>query len=86
MISKARFSEDVWREVADLGLTVIDRALQLEPDYIDAVAVKALLLRAKGRIERDPALKNALMKEGAVMAKRAPAMRALKEPPDRFEK
>jgi len=85
VIAKEPFSKDVWRELADLGLTAIDRALRLEPDYIDAVVVKALLIRAKGRIERDPALANALMEEGAVLAKRAQAMRALKESLDRFE-
>jgi tetratricopeptide (TPR) repeat protein len=41
-------------EVADLGLAATARAIELEPDYAEAMAYHNLLLRQKARLEPDP--------------------------------
>jgi tetratricopeptide (TPR) repeat protein len=40
--------------MADLGLKATARAIELEPDYAEAMAYHNLLLREKGRLEPDP--------------------------------
>jgi tetratricopeptide (TPR) repeat protein len=47
----------------ELGLEADDKALQLKPDYIDALVFKGLLLRSKALLVKDPAQQAALLKE-----------------------
>ncbi|MEI6667813.1 MAG: tetratricopeptide repeat protein [Acidobacteriota bacterium] len=45
------------------GLVAIDRALQLKPDYMEAVTYKGLLLRVQATLEKDVAKQTSLIKE-----------------------
>ncbi len=47
----------------ELGLQAEDKALQLKPDYVDALTYKNLLLRSKALLIKDPAQQQALIKE-----------------------
>ncbi|MCK7478261.1 MAG: hypothetical protein M0C28_13275 [Candidatus Moduliflexus flocculans] len=41
----------------------VDKALQLKPDYMEALTYKNLLLRLQANLEKDPAKQQALLKE-----------------------
>ena len=47
----------------ELGLQASDKALQLKPDYSEALAYKNLLLRSKALVIKDPAQQQALIRE-----------------------
>lgn len=53
------------------GLQAEDKALQLKPDYVDALTFKGLLLRQQALIEKDPAKQQALIKEAEGLANKA---------------
>ena len=46
--------DDQKRTYIDAGLAAEDRALAINPDYVDALVYKNILLRLKGNIEKDP--------------------------------
>jgi hypothetical protein len=43
------------KEILDFGMAQLDRAIQLNPDYFEAMLYKNLLFRQYVRIEPDPA-------------------------------
>ena len=43
------------KEILDFGMAQLDRAIQLNPDYFEAMLYKNLLYRQYVRIESDPA-------------------------------
>jgi tetratricopeptide (TPR) repeat protein len=45
------------------GLEQVDKALQLKPDYMEALTYKNLLLRLQANLEKDQARQSALLKE-----------------------
>jgi cytochrome c-type biogenesis protein CcmH/NrfG len=45
------------------GVEQIDKALQLKPDYMEALTYKNLLLRLQANLEKDPAIQQTLIKE-----------------------
>jgi tetratricopeptide (TPR) repeat protein len=47
----------------ELGLSAEDKALQLKPDYVDALTYKNLLLRSKALVVKNPAEQQALLAE-----------------------
>ncbi len=62
----------------DLGLAAEDKALQLKPDYIDALTYKNLLLRSKALLIKDPAQQQALLKQADQLRDRAIDLRKKK--------
>jgi len=60
------------------GTTAIDHALQLKPDYVEAIVYKGLLLRLQANLEKDPAKQQALLKEAQTLSEKANAMRKAK--------
>ena len=54
--------EDKMRYI-DEGLKAADKALELKPDYVDALTYKNLLLRAQALVVKDPGKQAALLKE-----------------------
>jgi len=57
------------------GLTAVDKALELKPDYFEALTYKGLLLRAQALLEKVPAKQQALVKEADQFRDRATAVR-----------
>jgi tetratricopeptide (TPR) repeat protein len=45
------------------GLGAIDKAIQIRPDYVEALVYKNLLLRLQANLETNPARQQALIKE-----------------------
>ena len=45
------------------GIEAVDKAIQIKPDYMEAVAYKNLLLRLQANLEKDPAKQQALLRE-----------------------
>ncbi|MDP9323259.1 MAG: TonB family protein [Acidobacteriota bacterium] len=53
------------------GIAATDRALTLDPDYLNALTYKNLLLRMRANLETDPFLKQQLIVEADVLRSRA---------------
>jgi tetratricopeptide (TPR) repeat protein len=53
------------------GLEAVDKALALNKDYTDALVYKGLLLRVQARLEKDPKVQQALIKEAETYSARA---------------
>ncbi|HKT82049.1 MAG TPA: tetratricopeptide repeat protein [Vicinamibacterales bacterium] len=53
------------------GLAASDKAIQLKPDYVDAIVFKGLLLRQQALLEKDPAKQTALVNEAKALSEKA---------------
>jgi tetratricopeptide (TPR) repeat protein len=60
------------------GLAAIDKALQLNPNYIDALVYKGLLLRLEANMEKDPKKQADEMKEAVALHDKAEDLRKQK--------
>ena len=60
------------------GLDAVEHALQIKPDYIEALVYKGLLLRSQAILEKDPAKQQALLKEAEQLSEKANALRKQK--------
>jgi tetratricopeptide (TPR) repeat protein len=60
------------------GLEAVDHALQLKPDYMEALVYKNLLLRSEALLEKDKAKQDALLKEADKLRDRAQELRKQK--------
>ena len=60
------------------GMAAVEHALQLKPDYVEAIVYKGLLLRLQANLEKDPAKQQALLKEATALSEKANAMRKAK--------
>lgn len=67
---------NVGREYTIDGIAATNRALELNPDYFEAVAYKNLLLRQQARYERDPAVQKKLIAEADQLLERAKELQA----------
>jgi tetratricopeptide (TPR) repeat protein len=66
------------RASVEKGLTAVDKALQIRPDYMEAMTYKGLLLRVQALIEKDPAKQQALLKEANTLHDKAEDLRKRK--------
>ena len=64
-------SADERRGYIDRGIAAEDRALAADPDYVEALVYKNILLRTKATMESDPAVKAALVREADALRNRA---------------
>jgi len=55
----------------DAGISATDRALGYDPDYVDALTYKNILLRMKANAEADPAIRQTLLAEADALRNRA---------------
>jgi tetratricopeptide (TPR) repeat protein len=60
------------------GMEAIDKALQIRPDYFEALTYKNLLLRQQALVERNPAKQKALLAEADKLRDRAIEVQNLK--------
>jgi len=58
-----RLKENEKKDFVMKGLEQVDKALQLKPDYMEALTYKNLLLRLEANLEKDAAKQQALIKE-----------------------
>jgi tetratricopeptide (TPR) repeat protein len=70
-----RLTETQKREYAEKGLESVEKALALNPDYVDAVAYKGLLLRNQAAIEKDAARQKQMLTEANQLQERAAGLK-----------
>ncbi len=59
----------------DEGLNALNKALQIRPDYFDAMEYQNLLWREKAKFEKDEKAKSALIREADIVAQKALSLR-----------
>jgi len=70
-----RLNEAQKREYVKNGLTSVDKALALNPDYIEALVYRGLLLRTEATIEKDATRQKALLNEATQLQEKAVALK-----------
>jgi len=70
-----RLSEAQKREYTDKGLQAIEKALQLKPDYVEAITYKGLLLRVQAAMEKDAAKQKQLLSDATKLQEQAVALK-----------
>lgn len=63
------------QEMAAKGLESVERALQLKPDYMEAIVYKGLLLRLEANLDPDPRRRDELIREADELRDRAQRLR-----------
>jgi tetratricopeptide (TPR) repeat protein len=66
-----RINDQQKKEYATMGLTAADKAIQLKPDYMEAITYRGLLLRVLAAIEKDAGKQQSLLKDADGMQQRA---------------
>ena len=57
------------------GTAAVDHALQLKPDYVEAIVYKGLLLRLQANLEKNPAKQQQPLKDATSRSEKANTMR-----------
>ena len=60
------------------GVEAVDHALQIKPDYMEALVYKNLLLRLQANLEKDPAKQQQLIKDADKLRDKAQELRKQK--------
>ena len=70
-------AEEKTHTLADIdeGLQVLEKALQIKPDYFDAMEYQNLLWREKAKFEKDEKAKNELIRQADMVAQKSLALR-----------
>jgi tetratricopeptide (TPR) repeat protein len=70
-----RLKDPEKKEYVQKGIEQVDKALQLKPDYMEALTYKNLLLRLQANMEKDLAKQTALLKEADRLRDQALALK-----------
>jgi tetratricopeptide (TPR) repeat protein len=73
-----RLNDQQKADYAKSGLVAVDKAIQLNPDYMEAVTYRGLLLRVQAAIEKDAGRQKQLLNEADKMQQRAVELRKKK--------
>jgi tetratricopeptide (TPR) repeat protein len=57
------------------GLDAVEKAIQMKPDFVEAITFKGLLLRQQALLEKDPAKQQSLIKEATALSDKANDLR-----------
>jgi tetratricopeptide (TPR) repeat protein len=74
-----RLSDKEKMQIIQDGLDAVNKALEIKPDYIEAMTYKGLLLRTQALIEKDPAKQQQLIREGTALSEKANEMRKARQ-------
>ena len=66
-----RLTEPQKRDYVKNGLTAVDRAISLNPDYVEALTYRGLLLRVEAAMEKDAARQKQLLSEATQLQEKA---------------
>ena len=66
-----RLKEEEKKNYISKGLSEVDRALEIKPDYVEALTYRGLLLRLEANMEKNADRQKALMKEAEELQGRA---------------
>ena len=70
-----RLSDSQKREFVKNGLASVDKALALNPDYVEALTYRGLLLRIEAAMEKDAGRQKALLNEATQLQEKAVALK-----------
>ena len=70
-----RLTDAQKREYVEKGLAEDEKALQIKPDYVEAVVYKGLLLRIEAAIEKDAKKQQDLLKQATALQEQAAELR-----------
>src|SRR5438067_1481080 len=73
-----KLKENEKKEYVGKGVEAVDHALQIKPDYTEALVYKNLLLRLQANMEKDPAKQQQLLKEADRLRDKAQELRKQK--------
>src|SRR5262252_10197201 len=73
-----KLKENEKRDYVGKGVEAVDHALQIKPDYTEALVYKNLLLRLQANMEKDTAKQQALIKEADRLRDKAQELRKQK--------
>jgi len=73
-----KLKENEKREFVGKGVEAVDHALQIKPDYMEALVYKNLLLRLQANLEKDPAKQQQLIKDADKLRDKAQELRKQK--------
>lgn len=73
-----RLNEAQKKDNVAKGLTAVNRAIELKPDYMEALVYKGLLLRIEANLEKDPKKQQDLIKEAVALHDKAEELRKKK--------
>ena len=73
-----KLKENEKNEFVGKGVEAVDHALQIKPDYTEALVYKNLLLRLQANMEKDPAKQQQLLKEADRLRDKAQELRKQK--------
>ena len=66
-----KLRENEKRDYIQKGIQAADKAIQLKPDYVEAITFKGLLLRLQALVEKDPGKQKALLEEAKTLSDKA---------------
>ena len=66
-----RLTEAQKRDYVKNGLTAVDKAIALNPDYVEALTYRGLLLRVEAAMEKDAARQKQLLAEATALQEKA---------------
>jgi tetratricopeptide (TPR) repeat protein len=70
--------DDQKRQYLQKGIGAIDKAIEIKPDYSEALVIKGLLLRLQANLEKDPAVQQRLIKDAISLRDKAEDLRKKK--------
>jgi tetratricopeptide (TPR) repeat protein len=73
-----RLKDEEKAKFAEAGLQAVDKAIELNPNYMEAITYRGLLLRVQAGIEKNAARQQALLKEAEAMQAKAIELRKQK--------
>ena len=73
-----KLTEGQKRDFANKGLQAVDHALQIKPDYVDALVYKGLTLRLQATLEKDHDKAMTLVKQAEELSNKANTLRKQK--------
>jgi tetratricopeptide (TPR) repeat protein len=71
-----RLNDQQKRDYARKGLDSVEKAIQLKPDYVEAIVYKGLLLRIQAGMEKDAKRQQDLLKEATALQAKATEIKA----------
>jgi hypothetical protein len=71
----ARLKESDKKEYVQKGIDAVDKAIQIKPDYAEALVYKGLLLRLQANMEKDRDKQQALLKQADMLRDKANELR-----------
>ena len=74
-----RLSDKEKMQIINDGMAAVNKALEIKPDYVEAMTYKGLLLRTQALVEKDPKRQQELIREGTALGDKANAMRKARQ-------